>query len=123
MIEVYSINKEVTANSAIPFDNVVVKKGCTAELSAPATIQLNKCGIYMVSLDGTASAATTLQLYKDGIAQPQAQSTGTQPSFVTLIQVNKNNSGCCCASPTNIQIISDTAVTLSNVNLVVTKVC
>ena len=123
MIEAYSINKEVTANSAIPFDNIVVKKGCTAELSAPATIQLNKCGIYMVSLDGTASAATTLQLYKDGIAQPQAQSTGTQPSFVTLIQVDKNNSGCCCASPTNIQIISDTAVTLSNVNLVVTKVC
>lgn len=123
MIEVYSINKEVTANSAIPFDNIVVKKGCTAELSAPATIQLNKCGVYMVSLDGTASAATTLQLYKDGIAQPQAQSTGTQPSFVTLVQVSKNNSNCCCSSPTNIQIISDTAVTLSNINLVVTKVC
>jgi len=123
MIEVYSINKEITANSAIPFDNTVVKKGCTAELSAPATIQLNKCGVYMVSLDGTASAATTLQLYKDGIAQPQAQSTGTQPSFVTLVQVDKNNSNCCCSSPTNIQVVSDTAVTLSNVNLVVTKVC
>lgn len=123
MIQAYSINVAVTEDSAIPFNNLAVKKGCTAELSAPATIQLNKCGVYMVSVDGTASDATTIQLYKDGIAQPQAQSTGTSVGFVSLVQVDHNNSNCCCSSPTNLQVLSDTAVTFDNVNIVVTKVC
>lgn len=123
MLEVYSVNVEVTANSPIPFNNTAIKKGCTADVSSSATIQLNKRGVYMVSVDGTSSAATTLQLIKDGIAHPQAQSTGTEPSFVTLVQVDHDNSNCCCSSPVNLQVVSDTAVTLENINLVVTKIC
>ena len=77
----------------------------------------------MVSVDASAGASTTLQLYKDGVAQPQAQSTGVTPSFTTLVQVSENNSNCPCASAVSIQIMNTTATTLSNVNCVVTKIC
>lgn len=123
MLEAYSLNVAVGADSAIPFNNVTLEKGCTAVLSSPGTIQLNKCGVYMVSVDGTAEAATTVELYKDGVAQPQAQSTGTTPSFVTLVQVDRNNCGCACSSPVNLQVMNTTATTFTNVNVVVTKVC
>lgn len=122
MLEAYSLNIDVAANTAIPFQNVSLKKGCTAELSGTNTITLNKCGVYMVAVDATASVATTIQLYKDGIAQPQAQSTGTALSFVTLVQVPENNSCCPCSSGTTLQIINETAATYDNVNIVVTKV-
>lgn len=123
MLQAYSTDIDVAANTAIPFNNLTLEKGCTARLSSPATIQLNKCGVYMVSVDSSAGAATNVQLYKDGVAQPQAQSTGLNPSFVALVQVDRNNSRCCCDSPTNLQVIADTAVTFTNANIVVTKVC
>lgn len=122
MLEIYSTNIDVEADAVIPFQNVALKKGCTAELSGTNTINLNKCGVYMVACDASASAATTIQLYKDGIPQAQAQSTGTDLSFTTLVQVNENNSCCACASPTSLQIYSDTAVTFANVNVSITKI-
>ena len=123
MLEAYSINVAVAADGAIPFNNVTIEKGCTAKLPSPATIQLNKCGVYMVSFDGTASAAVNVELYKDGVTQMQAQSTGETVGFVTLVQVDKNNNCCCCSSPTTLQILADTAVTFTNCNVCVTKVC
>ena len=124
MLETYSLNVAVTANSAIPFNSDSITKGCTAVHSAPSTIDLNKSGVYMVSFDGTASASTTVQLYKDGIAQPQAQSTGTTPNFVTLVQVDRNNCQCnCSSSPVILRLVNTAAVTFTNANLVVTKVC
>lgn len=122
MLEIYSTNIDVEADAVIPFQNVALKKGCTAELSGTNTINLNKCGVYMVACDASASAATTIQLYKDGIPQAQAQSTGTDLSFTTLVQVNENNSCCACASPTSLQIYSDTAATFANVNVSITKI-
>ena len=124
MLEAYSLNVTVPANSAIPFYNVSLQKGCTATLSGDASIQLNKCGVYMVSCDASAAAATTIQLFKDGVAQPQAQSTGTSPSFVTLVQVDRNNSCCACASPVVIQLknAGTAAATYTDVNITVTKV-
>lgn len=123
MLEAYSTNAAVAANAAIPFNNVVIQKGNTAVLSGAQTIELNKCGVYMVELDGTASASTTVQMTKNGVAQPQAQSTGTTFGFQTLVQVPRSNTSCCCSSPTLIQFTADAAVTLTNVNVVVTKVC
>lgn len=123
MLEAYSLNVAVGANAAIPFNNTSVEKGCTARLSAPATIELNKCGVYMVAFDGVASAATTVQLSKDGVLQPQAQSTGTTVSFVTLVQVPTNNSCCCCSSPVTLRVLNTVAGTFTNANIVVTKVC
>ena len=122
MLEVYSTDLEITADTYVPFQNVALKKGCTAELSGTNTITLNKCGVYMVSVDASSSVATTLELYKDGIAQPQAQGTGTTPSFVTLVQVSENNSCCPCASGTTLQLMNTTEAVLANVNVVITKV-
>ena len=123
MLEAYSLNLEVAEMDAIPFQNIAVKKGCTATLSGTSTIELNKCGVYMISVDASAEATTTIQLYKDGVAQPQAQSTGGTPAFITLVQVDKNNNNCCCTSPVTLQVINDTAATFTNVNVCVTKIC
>jgi hypothetical protein len=79
MLQVYSSDLAVNANSVFPFNNVVMDKGCGETLSAPATIQLNKQGVYLVEMDGyaTPDAATevSVQLYVNGVAQPQAIST------------------------------------------------
>ena len=123
MLEAYSINAAVTAGGAVPFNSVSIEKGCTAKLTSPSTIELNKCGVYMVAVDGTAAASTTLQLSKDGTALPQAQSTGTTPSFVTLVQVPTNNTCCACSSPVTLRVLNTVATTLTNVNVCVTKVC
>lgn len=123
MLEIYSTNVAVAADTAIPFQNVSLQKGCTAELSGTSTIKLNKCGVYMVSVDASAEASTTIQLYKNGVAQPQAQSTGVSPSFVTLVQVSDNNSCCPCATPVSLQVVNTTAATFTNANVTVTKVC
>lgn len=122
MLEAYSLDIDVAANTAIPFQNVSLKKGCTAELSGTSTIKLNKCGVYMVECDASASVSTMIQLYKDGVAQPQAQSTGITPSFTTLVQVNEDNSCCPCSSPVSLQVVNETAATFTDVNVVITKI-
>ena len=123
MLEAYSINQTVGANAPIAFENVSIKKGCTAITSGDSTINLNKCGVYMVSVDASAADSTTIQLYKNGVAQPQAQSTGTTPAFFTLVQVSHNNGNNCCESPVSLQVYNTTATTLTNCNLVITKIC
>ena len=123
MLEAYSLNQTVASMDAVPFTSVSLKKGCTAELSGASTIQLNKCGVYMVSFNGSSATATTVELYKNGIEQPQAQSTGLNPSFVTLVQVTENNSFCPCSAPTTLQVINvdDAEATLTDANIIVTK--
>ena len=121
MIEVYSINIEVGADSFVPLNNVSFKKGCTAELSGTSSILLNKCGIYEVSCNCSAETATTIQLYKNGVAQPQAQGTGATPAFITLVSVDENNTCCPCTAPTTLQIMNTTATTFTDFNVVVTK--
>ena len=123
MLEAYSTNITVGANAPIPFNSVSVAKGCTVTKPSADTINLNKCGVYMVEVDCSASAATTIQLVKDGVAQPQAQSTGTSPSFTTLVQVDKNNSCCACSSPVTLQVENTTAGTFTDANICITKVC
>ena len=135
MFEAYSLNKDLTENTAIPFDNVTIQKGCTAVLSAPATIQLNKCGVYAVHFDASVTSAdagtVTSTLYKAGVVQPQGQASASLTAdgianlaFDTLVQVRESNSCRCCDSPTVIQILNTgIAATYNNANIVVTKVC
>lgn len=123
MLEVYGINVTAVADTPLTFGNVAVKKGCTAELESANTIQLNKRGVYMVEFDGSCAAANTVQMFKDGVAQPQAQSTGTSPSFTTLVQVDHNNTDCCCSSPVLLKFIPTDAGTFTDINVCVTKVC
>jgi len=123
MLQAYSIGKVVAADGIVPFDNVVVDKGCAESLTGAGTIELNKCGAYLISVDGSAAAETTIQLLRNGVALPQAQSTGTSLGFTTIVQVGKNNCQCNpCSSPVTIQVSNTTATTLNNVNIVVHKV-
>ncbi len=135
MIEAYSLNITGNAGSAVPFNNVSIEKGCTAKFSSPATIQLNKCGVYAVSVDAvvtpTTAGTASIQLSKNGILQPQAQASVTAAnttdlnslSFSTLVQVTDNNTCSCCSAPTLLQVINGTAATFKNINICVTKIC
>lgn len=125
MLEAYSLNVEVDTLTAIPFNNVTLRKGCTAVMSGNSTIELNNCGVYMVACNASTTDPATIQLYKDGVAQPQAQSTGSSPCFITLVQVDRNNCGCACSSPVTLQVINatDAAVLFDDANIIVTKVC
>lgn len=136
MLQVYSSNLTVDANAVFPFNNVVMDKGCGETLSAPATIQLNKAGIYLVEMDGfaTPDAATevSVQLLVNGVAQPQAISSFVPASvtdartfgFKTFVRVLENNCPCnCLTSPTTLQFINgDTGVSEAHINVVITKI-
>ena len=135
MLQAYSSDLDVAANTAFPFNNVTLDKGCGETLSAPASIQLNQRGVYLVEVDGFAiPAAATLvsaQLYVNGVAQPQAISsfTGVAASadtfgFKAFVQVSENNCQCnCISSPTVLQIRNGiTALTDAHINIVVTKI-
>ena len=136
MLQVYSSNLSLEAGQAFPFNNAVVDKGCAENLSAPATIQLNKQGIYLVEMDGfaTPDAATevTVQLFVNGVAQPQAISsfvpaavTDTRTfGFKTFVRALENNCNCnCLTSPTTLQFMNgDTALSDAHINVVITKI-
>ena len=135
MLQVYSSNIEVAANTAFPFNNVVMDKGCGESLSAPSTIQLNQRGIYLIEMDGfaTPDAATevSIQLYVNNVAQPQAITsfvpaavTDTRTfGFKTFVRVLENNCNCnCLTSPTTLQFLNgDTAVSDAHINVAITK--
>ena len=136
MLQVYSDSLDIAANTVFPFNNVVMDKGCGENLSAPATIQLNKQGIYLVEMDGfaTPDAATevSVQLMVNGVAQPQAISTFVPATitdtrtfgFKTFVRVLQNNCNCnCLTAPTTLQFMNgDTALSEAHINVVVTKI-
>ena len=136
MLQIYSNNLTVDANTVFPFNNVVVDKGCSETLSAPATIQLNKQGVYLVEMDGfatpEAATAVSVQLIVNGISQPQAISTFVPASitdartfgFKTFVRVLENNCPCnCLTSPTTLQFMNgDTALSDAHINVVITKI-
>ena len=136
MLQIYSSNLAVDANTVIPFNNVVLDKGCGANLVAPGTVQLNKRGIYLIEMDGfaTPDAATevSVQLIVNGVAQPQAITsfvpaavTDTRTfGFKTFMRVTQNNCQCnCLTAPTTVQFLNgDTAVSDMHINAVITQI-
>ena len=136
MLQTYSDNLAVAANTVFPFNNVVMDKGCAETLSAPATIQLNKAGVYLVEMDGyatpDAATAVTVQLMVNGVAQPQAISSFVPTSvtdartfgFKTFVRVLENNCPCnYLTAPTTLQFMKgDTAISDAHINAVVTKI-
>lgn len=135
MLQGYSSNLDVAANSAFPINNVTVDKGCGEALSGPTSVQLNQRGVYLVEVDGfgtgAAAGANTVQLYVNGVAYPQAISSFTTAAatidsfgFKTLVQVANNNCPCnCVASPTILQVLNGAqALTEGHINIVVTKI-
>ena len=136
MLQMYSSNLTVEANSVFPFNNIAMDKGCAEKSSGLSTIQLNQRGVYLVELDGfaTPDAATevTVQLYVNGVPQQQAISSFVPASvtdtrtfgFKTFVRVLENNCNCnCLTSPTIIQIMNgDTALSDVHINIVITKI-
>ena len=136
MLQAYSSNLTVAAGAAFPFNNIVVDKGCAEALSAPASIQLNKRGVYLVEIDGfgTGGDAGTgsIQLSVNGVAQPQAISSYAAAAadvsnfgLKTFVQVTENNCPCnCVSSPTVLQVVNgEINLTEAHINIVVTKIC
>jgi len=135
MLQAYSSNLAIDANAAFPFNNATIDKGCAEKLSAPATIQLNQRGVYLVEVDGFATGAAagvnTVQLNVNGVALPQAISSFTTAAatvanfgFKTFVQVSENNCNCnCFSSPTVLQVLNgEQALTDAHINIVVTKI-
>ena len=135
MLQAYSSGLDVAIGAAFPFNNVTLDKGCADKLSAPATIQLNARGVYLVEVDGFATGTdagiNTVQLYVNGVAQPQAISSFTVAAadvisfgFKSFVQVAENNCNCnCTSSPTVLQVMNGTeALTDAHINIVVTKI-
>ena len=128
MIEVYSNNVSVDAGAAVPLNNEVLRKGCTATKSGN-TINLNRSGVYQVNCSCTASAAGTLQLQRNNVLQPQAQLDMTNSraaSFSALVQVSHNNCPCDCnTAPVSLNVVNTgtEAVPITTFNLTVTKLC
>lgn len=134
MLQAYSSNITIAAGSAIPFNNLIIDKGCAEKLTAPATVEINRRGVFLVKVDGfgTGSAAgtETIQLYVNGVAQPQAQTQFTTTAasvanfeFNTLLQVSENNCQCnCYSSPTVLQVRAEgTDLTDADINIIVTQ--
>lgn len=136
MIEVYSKNVEVAADGTIPLTTVALLKGTSTQLLGTSTIQLNKCGIYQVtvtgSVIGSAAGDVIVQLEQNGIPQPEAISTVTAADatslhpigFSTLIQVpNNNNINCPCSATTTISLRNaGIEATYSSIDVVVTRI-
>lgn len=134
MIETYSNNITVASNSAVQF-NSVFKKGNTVSKSGDATIQLNKCGIYEVSVSATgiaqAGGIMSLQLMSNGLALPNAfaaetagDTTSTHSlAFTTKIQVPYTANDCAC-TPSFTLTVMNTGVetTYSLVDVLITKI-
>lgn len=140
MIQTYSKNVFVDADTPIPLNSVSLIKGDSVTKQGATTLQFNCRGIYEVCVNAIASVETivddeniSIQLQKDDVLQPQAVSAITpidvEPSvyplsFVTLVQVTHDNGPCCCSNPTNINIINTgMPATFDTINVVVTKIC
>ena len=134
MLEAYSSGKTIASDGVIPFENVAMIKGDTATLSDTNTIQLNRCGVYAVTLavTGLPSAAGTVsvEITKNGVQQAEiavpngVTTAGTSVTLPTLVQVRESNGPCCCKAPTILRVLN-TGVGLSNASarIVITKVC
>lgn len=134
MIETYSNNITVPANASVPL-NTVFRKGTTVTKSGDASIQLNKCGIYEISVSASGIAASagliTLQLMVNGIALPNAFASSTAAdttsthslAFTTKVQVPTTyNENCPCSESFIVSLVNaGVGATYSLVDILVTK--
>lgn len=131
MIEAFSKNVTVAGAAQIPLNEVSVLKGRTAALQGSASIVINKCGVYKVTVSAnvTPSSAGTasIQMEKNGqlvdnaISQCTAEaSTEYALGFTTIVQVPSNND-CPCSSPVTIAFVNGLAASV-DINVVLDKI-
>ena len=136
MIQAYSRALPLGIDGIVSFNSVVMDKGCADAIVGTSTIQLNKAGIYKIEFHAEALAVTAgtvaFAMSVNGVEKAQdttsitgatTTSTVTVP-IVTLVQVRNTECKCSCKTePTTIQFENIGVATVSDVNVVVTKVC
>lgn len=136
MIQVYSNGATVAAGGTYPLNNVTFYKGQTAVQNAVGSIALDRKGVYIVHVDGFATAAAagtySIQLAQNGVPVPQAIASTTATaagiasgSFTSLVTVSQTDCPCnWTTSATNLSIINPEGavdVTEGHINMTVTK--
>ena len=135
MIRSYNITtQEVAANGLLTFSTDRILTGCTATRNGQ-TFQLNKPGYYYVTFNADGAATTAagdivVVLQNNGIAVPGAIATQTVAAaddavnlaFATIVRVPPS---CCAVDNTaNLTLVNTgVAVTYTNVNINITKLC
>lgn len=128
MLRTYSKNITATANTAIPFNVDKINIGSSIKHPTSTNINVDRPGYYMVTLDvsftGTAGL-TSIQLYADGVAIPDAIITTTivadsysDCSFTTIIKANRGN----LTENVTLTIVPTADLTVSNIALGVNRV-
>ena len=136
MIQVYNnVNTSVVAGGIIPFSGSINRRGCSALFSSPNTIKLTQKGSYLINASftylPTAAGTVTISMVVNGVTSTinigsSSTSTAGSPVNITipsLIRVNSSNNCPCVDNETTISYIANVAGTISNSNVVVTKVC
>lgn len=137
MLQLYSDGLTVAAGAAIPLNNITYAKGASATHNAPATISLNKRGVYLIQVDAYGSVADAgefgVQIVVNGVPRLDAineatVAVGDLASVKTqcLVTVAQTDCPCNCVSaPTIVQIVnpSDVDATQGHYNVIVTKLC
>lgn len=125
MLNAYSLNVTVPADSAIPLNSVRLDKGCEIQLVSPATINLNRRGLYEVTVNASSAASSEVALTQNGTVVPNTAFSGTSSSFTVPVQVSENNTCCCCTAPVTLQVVNtaDAPATYAVVNVYIKKVC
>lgn len=135
-LEAYNNTTQALAtNSPITFANTSVHTGCSIKFNpSSTTISLKSPGLYLIAFDEVASNSTTAsgvvstQLFKNGVAAPDAFSSSTSASstdfvslaFTKLIRVDPS----CCAvdNTTNITFVNTGVdANVAHVNVTVIK--
>ena len=137
MIQLYSDGLTVAAGAAVPLNNIVYFKGNSATHQAPATIELNQRGVYLVKVDAYGSTADVgtfgVQVAVNGVPRLDAINQMTvaagdlgSASTACIVTVTQSNCPCnCVAAATTVTIInpSDVEATAAHYNVVVSKLC
>ena len=105
MIEVYTLDQTIAADSPIVFDRRSLQTNNIATMSPDNTkIRIKAPGIYQVSLSAsgspTAAGSFSVQLYADGAAVARANAMSdaaagvtVSVAFETLVEVKRSNIG------------------------------
>lgn len=138
MIQLFSDGLTVAAGATIPLNSIVYLKGNSATHSAPATVELNKRGVYAVKVDAYGAPTDVgefgVQIVVNGSPRIDAINQGTASTagdFVSvntscIVVVSQNDCPCnCTAMPTTVSLINPTEIEAENAhyNLTVTKLC
>ena len=138
MIQIYSNNVALAAGATVPFTNATFFKGNTAVPLGNGSFALNKKGVYLVKVDGYATAGAAGQFgiqiavngvpRLDAINQMTVAATDIGNAFTeALVVVPESNCPCDCTSTaTTVSVIIPTGtvdITEGHFNLIITKVC